>query len=215
MSKKQVDYKDQIKEGKLSKIPSWIKIILLKYWVAGAAFYFFGMGGSFIWNSNPENFDLSTVKLALLLGVGLGLMMEYITKPIVRMMRTSIDDTYRFNLINLRGTKSLFLNLFYGIIVSILSMAMEVLLIRMGIVFDPLNVTDYGVEPFSMGFCFLFIDFWFIFIKRSSIALYQKWRLKKELKRQQALLDENDVPVYGEIEESTENDHFLNDNEEK
>ena len=31
---------------KLAKIPSWIKILLLKYWAAAAAFFFFG-------NANP------------------------------------------------------------------------------------------------------------------------------------------------------------------
>lgn len=214
MAKKQVEYKDQIKQGKLEKIPSWIKVFLLKYWVAGAAFYFFGMGGAFIWNRNPDDFDLSTIRLCAFLGLGLAIMMEYIAKPIIRLMRTSIDDTYRYNLINLRGMKSFFLNLLYGMVLSTLAMAIAVFLMRLGVNFDPLKVTEYGgVEPFSMGLIYLLLDIISVLIKNASISTYKRIRTKVELKRQQALLDEDDVPVYGEIKEveTDNNDHFLND----
>ncbi len=208
MAEKKVDYKDQIKPGKLDKIPSWIKIILLKYWVAGATFYFFGMGGAFLW-ANGDN-DRQTISLWLILGLGLGLMMEYVSKPIIRLMRTDFDDTYRFNLINLRGVKSLFLNLLYGFVNTMLTMALSVFLNRLHINLDVLNIADGGAEPFLMGFLFLFVDFWFVFFKRLSIFTYKKIRLKMEFKRRQALLDENDVPVMGDETETVDNDHFLN-----
>ena len=54
MSKKVENSNNAYKQDKLGKIPSWIKIILLKYWVAGATFYFFGMGGYFLW-ANDRN----------------------------------------------------------------------------------------------------------------------------------------------------------------
>ena len=55
---------------KLSKIPSWIKIILLKYWVACAAFYFFVMGGAFIWFNEKDPAIEQSLKVMLFLGLG-------------------------------------------------------------------------------------------------------------------------------------------------
>lgn len=213
MSKDKVDYKDQIKPGKLDKIPSWIKVILLKYWVAGATFYFFGMGGAFIW-ATGNNEDSKTIKLWAILGLGLALTLEYIAKPIIRLMRTNIDDTYRYNLINLRGIKSLLLHFIYGFVVVLLVMATSVFLDRLGINLDILNIADGGTEPFLFALIFIIFDIIFIFLKRLSINIYKKIRIRQENKRIQSLLDENDVPVMGEEETIIqENDHFLNDNE--
>ena len=36
------------------KFPSWLKILLLKYWTAGSVLYFFGFGLGFLWASTTN-----------------------------------------------------------------------------------------------------------------------------------------------------------------
>ena len=62
---------------KLAKIPSWIKILLLKYWAAAAAFYFFAVA-----NPIAQNEDQYYVWVSF----GLGIFLEYIVKTLVRFM---------------------------------------------------------------------------------------------------------------------------------
>lgn len=209
MKKNVEDSKKYLKDNKMSKIPSWIKILLLKYWVAGAAFYFFGMGGSFIWERSTDE-AMNTYNLIILLSLGYALFLEYIQKPIIRLMRTNIDDTYYYNLINLRGTKSFFLHLLYSFLLTLSSVSFVMMLDRHGIFFDPLNMTD-GYEPLSLAFVYLVFDFICLFIKNSIIGIYKRIRYNIEIKRQQELLDENDVKIYSVEDSIKKNDNFLND----
>jgi len=228
MKKEKVDVsQNAYKQDKLGKIPSWLKILFLKYWVAGAAFYFFGMGGAMLWYKEAKDassaadvlaaMNATTFYLWLVLGAGLGFFNEFITKTIVRFMRTNADDTYRFNLINLKGSKSLFLNLFYALGVVFLTMVIEVnILIPHKLVFDPLKMTDEGIEPFSYALLFIILDYIFIGIKNLIIYIYKRQRYHINLKRQQQLLNEDDVPVYGDdIANNEAIDNFLNDETEE
>ena len=69
-----------------SKVPSWLKILLLKYWTAGAVLYFFGFGLGLLWASTT-NLENQTIYLAVLLILGYCLINEYIVKPIVRLFK--------------------------------------------------------------------------------------------------------------------------------
>lgn len=208
MKKKLEDSQKYLKDNKISKIPSWVKILLLKYWVAGAAFYFFGMGGSFIWAQSTDE-NITTQVLVLFLSLGYGLALEYIQKPIVRLMRTNTDDTYYYNLINLKGTKSFFLHLVYSFVLTMCVVSFVMFLERHGIFFDPLNMTD-GYEPLSLAAVYVLFDFICLFIKNSIISIYKHTRYKILMRRQQELLDENDVVIYNETNNKS-NDKFLND----
>ena len=90
------------KDGKKG-VPAWVKILLLKYWTAGSVLYFFGFGLGALWNHNTD-LD-ATFYLTLLLILGYCLINEYIVKPIVRLFRTSIVDTYYYNMVNIKGAK--------------------------------------------------------------------------------------------------------------
>lgn len=213
MTKKVEDSQKYLKDNKTSKIPSWVKILLLKYWVAGAAFYFFGMGGSFVWEASTDE-SMNTITLVIFLSLGYGLALEYIQKPIVRLMRTNTDDTYYYNLINLKGTISFFAHLLYSFVLTISVISFVMFLDRHGIFFDPLNMTD-GYEPLSLAFVYVVFDFVCLFIKNSIISIYKHARYKIQIRRQQELLDENDVVVYNTSINENDNDNFLNDDNEK
>lgn len=209
MDKKVENQNDAYKQDKLGKIPSWLKIFLLKYWVAGAAFYFFGMGSNFIWYKASDDIYTGTLKLFLIVGFGYVLFKEYVEKHIIRLMRTSRDDTYRYNLINLHGTLSFLLHFVYGMGATLLMMIFVVN------VFTYENIWDLGsngAEPFGVAAVYLVIDIIAIAIKNGIIMLIKHMKYKKNLKLQQSLLDEDDVKIYGEnLPEVSSNDNFTND----
>ena len=164
------------KENKKRKFPSWLIILLIKYWTAGSVLYFFGFGLGFIWasTSNAEN---QTIYLTLLLILGYTLINEYVVKPIVRLFRTSNDNTYYYNMINLKGTKSFFLNLLYAIMVIIpVVLIMSVLSVH-GIT---LTITfEDGIDPFSFGLVVVLVDFIYLFIKNTIMNAYKKHKFKQ------------------------------------
>ena len=109
---------------KLSRVPSWLIIILLKYWAAAAAVYFGLIGGISIgldfsnWDdptSMAEKFAQDEIVI-LILAFALCLVMNYIVKPIVRLMYNRRNNTYKFNMVNGKGFVFLFVTFFYTFI---------------------------------------------------------------------------------------------------
>lgn len=157
------------KNSFFAKIPSWLKILLLKYWAAGAAFYFFGLGGSFLWSSTDS--DNTSLFLFVALTLGYALVSEYVVKQIVRLLRTSRDDTYYYNFINLKGTKSFFLYLGYSALVLLPTMFFMGWLGSLGV------VTLWGiqgVEPLGYALVVTFVDFIYLFIKNTIMNFIKK-----------------------------------------
>lgn len=199
--------------GKFSKIPSWVKIILLKYWVACAAFYFFIMGGSYLWYKETDPLLEQSLKVILFLGMGYTLFKEYIEKNIIRYMRTPSDDTYKYNMINLHGTISFFLHFLYCMFIATIAAIFCALFINN----DNIYKTGFdGYGPFTVGAVMLGFDIICIAIKDLIIYLIKTIKYKKAIQRQNKILAEEDIPVYGENENVEINglDNFSNDNEE-
>ncbi len=163
------------KVGVFSKIPSWIKILLLKYWAAGAVFFFIGFGGSFIWSK--ENSEDSTIFLTIMLIVGYALAQEYIVKQIVRLMRNSRDDTYYYNLVNLKGTKSFFVNLLIAPLVIIPIVILYSYLVSKGLKLSIFGLD--GIDPFTFALAAIFLDFIYLFIKNAIYNAHKKHKYKK------------------------------------
>ncbi len=160
-----------------AKIPSWLKILFLKYWAAGAAFYFFGVGGGFLWSS--VNTDDSTLFLLVCLILGYALVSEYVVKQIVRLMRTSRDDTYYYNIINVKGTKSFFMYLGYSVLVIVPCFYILGFLSSKGLI----SVWGVeGVEPLGFGLAVTVVDFIYLFIKNTIFNAYKKYKFNKSNK---------------------------------
>ncbi len=162
-----------------SKVPSWLKILLLKYWTAGAVLYFFGFGLGLLWASTT-NLENQTIYLAVLLILGYCLINEYIVKPIVRLFKSSNDDTYYYNMINLKGTKSFFLNLGYSIIVIIPTVIIMSQMAAHGITLD--ITFQGGIDPFSFALVVVIIDFIYLFIKNTIMNFIKKRKFNKDNK---------------------------------
>ncbi len=171
---------------KLSKVPSVIKIVILKYWAAAAAcFLLFGVSElGFNLYSEGEYIQVETTgRLFLLLGLFLALFMNYIVRIIVRMSYNRRDNTYRYNMVNCRGLKSFGLALLYNFMMTILIFILIVYVLSPnGLVLDPFGTTGgIGIEPFTTGFLYLALDAVFLVIKNLIVMAYQRIKYNKQL----------------------------------
>ena len=186
---------DPYKVDKLSKIPSWLIVLILKYWAAAAAIYFIGMDTIIINWSDQENIKLATdvdvllyemsqaVLLTVLFGLFLSLFSNYIVRPFVRMMYNRRNNTYRYNMVNVKGFKSFFLSLLYNMPLSFLLTVIVVWMGYYGLVLDPFGTTGgTGVEPFSYALVYIIVDAFCVFIKDVIVNLHERAKYKRQMR---------------------------------
>lgn len=162
-------------QDSLAKVPSWIKILLLKYWAAAAAFYFFAVGAAGLWSHGD---DLDVPRLILLMMLALALFNNFLVRPIVRLMKNSRDDTFRYNMVNVKGTKSFFLNLLYGIVIMFPLEKITDFLGRHNLLPNPFGMGNDGIDPFMFALLYILLDFIAMVIKHLSINIYRKYKYK-------------------------------------
>lgn len=175
---------------KISKVPSWLIILLLKYWAAAAAVFFSLIGGLSIGLDFGQTGDdplsvLSTdIIIIIILGLFMGLFMNYMIRPIVNLMYSRKNNTYRYNMVNVKGILSLFANLGYHLVISIVLFFITAFVLSPnGLVLDLFGTTgNAGIEPFTYGLCYIVVDFVFLFIKNVSIDLVKRYRYHKQMK---------------------------------
>jgi len=181
---------------KLAKVPSWLKILLLRYWAAAAAsFLLFGISelGMNIFQDSEVAAVETNVKLILLLGLFLAIFNNYIVRLFVRLMYNRRDNTYKWNLINFKGLLSFFVALLYNFLMAILIYILIVgVLAPNHLVFDPFGTTDgIGIEPFTVGFIYLIIDGVFIIIKNLIVAIAQRVKYNNQIKDNTPITPQN------------------------
>ena len=178
----QQEQQNVYKMGAFSKVPTWLASLLLKYWAAAAAVFFSVIGGLDIgldYSQSGEDFyaslaaDISTI---VIIGLALALVMNYIVKPVVHMFNSSKDNSYKYLLINQKGFKSFFISLGYNMGLSIILYFITVFLGSKGLILNLFGSTNYGIEPFTYGLCYLLVDFVFLSIK-NLIVMYRERRL--------------------------------------
>ncbi|MDE5546731.1 MAG: hypothetical protein K2I88_04630 [Anaeroplasmataceae bacterium] len=175
---------------KLSKIPSWLIILLLKYWAAAAAVFFSLIGGlsiglDFSETGNDSLSVLSTdIVIIVILGLFMGLFMNYMIRPVVNMMYSRKNNTHRFNMVNIKGIVSLFANLGYHLIISIILFFITVFVLSPnGLVLDLFGTAgNAGIEPFTYALSYIFLDFVFLFIRNTIIDTIKRIKYNKAMK---------------------------------
>ena len=185
--------KDDAQEKEIRKyqkkgVPSWIVVLLLKYWAAAAAVFFSLIGGVDIgmdfsgMGDDPAAVLSSYISTVIFLGLFLALFFNYIVKPIVNMMHTSRNNVHRFNMVNMKGVKSLPVALAYNMLLSIILFFVTIFLSKHHLVLDLFgNSEGSGIEPFTYALCYMVVDFIFLFIKNLCIDLYQKYKYNKDM----------------------------------
>ncbi len=182
-SKDEIQSEAPYKDNWLTKIPSWLIILLLKYWAAAAAVFFSVIGGLDIGldfdkidETNMAAVLAQDIALIVLIGLFLALFTNYLIRPVIRMMNNRQTRTYRYNMINMKGLISFLIALVYNLIISIIIYFIIYFLGMHGWVFNPFGTTNYGIEPFSYGLYYILIDFIFLGIK--NLIIYTSKRLK-------------------------------------
>ena len=172
---------------KLSKIPSWLVIIFIKYWAAAAAVFFMTIGGLDIGidlsQSGDLTYNLSTsFMIIVLIALGMAILSNYAIKQLVLMMHNRRRNTFRYNIINFRGFSAFLAYLVYMFVVSFILYFVTVFLSYKGWVLNAFGQSSAGIEPFTYGFCFIIVDGIFVSIKDLIIMIYQRIVYYKQMK---------------------------------
>ena len=186
---------DPYKVDKLSKIPSWLIVLILKYWAAAAAIYFIGMDTFIINWSESANIEFvddlaklayeirQTIILSILFGLFLAIFSNYIVRPFVRMMYNRRNNTFRYNMVNVKGFKSFLLSLLYNMPLSFLLTIIVIWLGNHGLVLDPFGTTGgKGVEPFSYALVYIIVDTFCVFVKDVILNIHQRAKYKRQMR---------------------------------
>ena len=183
---------------KLAKVPSWIKILLLRYWAAAAAgFLLFGLSelGMNIYKDDEVSAFETNIKLIIILGLFLAVFTNYVVRVFVRLMYNRRDNTYRLNLINFKGILSFVAALAYNFVLAILIFMIIVgFLSKYGLVLDPFGTTGgIGIEPFTVGFVYLILDGICIIIKDIIVMIIQRVKFNIQNKSEDELTKTGDL----------------------
>lgn len=157
---------------KLSKIPSWLIVIVLKYWAAAAASFLLsglqslGIGVTVYSQDDAVAQTELTVKIIIMLTLFTTILMNYGVRVIVRLMYNRRNNTYRYNMVNCKGFKSFILSFLYASVLTTIMFFITYWLSSIHAVFDPFGTTGgIGIEPFTYGLWYMLVDFVFVFIK--------------------------------------------------
>ena len=191
MSKRRIENSEinPYKVDKLTKIPSWLIILILKYWAAAAAIFFMAIGGIGIgfdfFQGNLEDpyaAMADSIVLIIMIGLGLALVNNYIIRPFVRMMYNRRNNTYVYNMINCKGLKSFFISLAYYFTLSGIMFFVINFLSAKGWILDLFGTTGgIGLEPFSYALYFIIVDYICLLIKYLILYMNKRIRYKRQM----------------------------------
>jgi hypothetical protein len=150
---------NKYRSGPKITLKTWVKVILMKWWFAGAACFFFywGLGVAV---PSQEN-------LLLILGAGLGFVIDLLENNILRYYASPPGANDRWMMVTAKGFKSLPLNLLYGYL-----LLAAVVLSYNGIngawiaLTGPTDTIPVGVEPILFGALVMGWDMAFLGMKR-------------------------------------------------
>lgn len=165
---------DPYKNDFLSRIPTWLKALFIKFWFAGLACYFIMFG-----------LDISdSLDNMILLGAVMGLIVDVLVNPIFRFLESDRREynAYMMFPFPFKAFWTFFTNIIYYVIIVIcvnycyygLDMLINYIAGR----------TDFyiavGVEPLLFGVICVMVDMVFIGIKDGIVALVKKLSNRKK-----------------------------------
>lgn len=170
-NKKNENEFDPYSVDKLARIPLVLKILVIKYWLGGAAAYFVFMGLNNLLGSR-------TIDSYLIFCIILGMATDLIVNRFIRMMGTSKKPTEKYLFVNGTSFITLFLNILYAILLFAMMFGFWSGLDAI-VHFnnhETLRRYIYFEEPFLFGLMFVLADLLAIVIKNNVIKLYKKIR---------------------------------------
>ncbi|ADU22674.1 hypothetical protein [Ruminococcus albus] len=149
-------------------IPSWLKIIFIKFWFAGAVCYFILWGlGIYV-----HGLDLLAV-----LAIASGLANDLMVNKLLRGFEPREREYDRWMMVTVRKYWSLFINVLYsGIVIYCVFRTYFALNVLLGVDANAdasAAQSMLGVEPLLFGLLYLGFDMLFITIKNTFIKIFQ------------------------------------------
>lgn len=149
-------------------LPMWLKIVLVKFWFAGAVCYFF------LWGLGIY---LHGIDLMVVLAIGLGVVTDLMVNRFLRNFETTDRENDKWMMVTTRKYWSIFINVLYaGLLLYCVFQTYYTANALMGV--DP-NVDSaeaeamLGVEPIIFGLLYLGYDILFIIVKRTLINIFR------------------------------------------
>lgn len=160
------------KGGWLSKIPIPIKAIFIKFWFAGAIYFFLG------WGIAHNTIDQLDIMIAL--GLVSGLVTDIIVNTFFAVLDDEKNNIKKFIMFPPKKFYSVFVNMLYGTILSV-CIAYTYTIINLIIIkvnHLPGNTVTLGAEPLLYGAFFVLYDLFFLTIR--NLIFFKKYLSKGE-----------------------------------
>ncbi|MBD5128760.1 MAG: hypothetical protein HDT43_02370 [Ruminococcaceae bacterium] len=146
-------------------IPSWLKILFVKFWFSGAICYFFLWGlGLYL-----QNLDLMVA-----LAIGLGLVTDLMVNHVLHTFEPTPGAYDKWMMVPFRKFWTLFVNIIYaGVLLFCVMQAYNVInTVLVGDVSTAESVA-VGVEPLLFGLLYMGFDMLFITIKNTFVKIFR------------------------------------------
>lgn len=151
------------KGGWKRTIPTWVKILFVKFWFGGAICYFliWGLGG------------LNILDQFIIISIGLGVCTDLMVNHLLRFLEPEKGDYDKWMMVTVRKFWSIFLNVLYAGVVFFFIYQTYVVVNTM-IYGNPETAAGMvGVEPIIFGLLFMGYDMLFIFIKNMVVKAFR------------------------------------------
>lgn len=155
--------------GKLN-VPSWVKILFVKFWFGGAICYFFLWGlGIYI----------SGLDLMFVLAVGLGMAMDLMVNNLLHYFEPERGAYDRWMMIPFRKFWSIFLNVVYaGVLLYCIVWTYNVINTLLAGDVETATMVAVPVEPVLFGLFFMGFDMLFITIRNTTVKMIRDAKAK-------------------------------------
>ncbi len=155
---------NKYKSGGKHKIPSWLKILFLKFWFSGAICYFF------LWGLGVY---LKGLDMVVAVSVGMGVVTDLIVNHFLRSLEPEQRAYDKWMMVTVRKWWSMILNVFYAGL--ILFCIMQTYVAINTLLYGPSETSEniLGVEPLLFGILYVAFDMLFIAIKNGFIKIFR------------------------------------------
>lgn len=139
-------------------LPTWLKVLFIKFWFAGAVCYFFLWGlGLYV----PSHLDLMAIT-----ALAMGFVTDILENNILRFMEETPGENDKWMMVTVRGFVSLIANVLYAFILMFCVYG-TYYLINAAIIGASGNPDSlpFGVEPLAFGLFYMGFDMLFVGVK--------------------------------------------------
>lgn len=153
------------KSGAKFHIPSWLKIIFIKFWFSGAICYFF------LWGMGTY---LKGLDLMVVVAIGLGVSIDLMVNHLLHYFEPEKGAYDKWMFVRVRKWWSFFLNIIYaGVVLFCVVQTYNVINTLIAGDVSTAKEVPLGVEPLGFGLFFMGFDMLFVTIKNTIIKIFR------------------------------------------